>query len=188
MIKFNISSKKPKLTTTDSWYGSKDKSSSDDESDAGSSISVQNEYKISDQNCIISPKKYVKNVCKEDMKKMSREKKRLMRLDKINRYNIRDTADLRDFVKDQDKVTTKFTRDGQIIISGVRLLFPDFATEHAKKYEKELEKIKDINCKERVMISRWVRVISLVAIFLTGVIIVGGLIYLIHKAFFASDE
>lgn len=211
MIKFNISSKNNMTTkasscsirphslanrsnqdhpVTFSWFGNgEEDSSSDEESEAGSSVSVNNDTKTT---LVIPQLIKSKSVCskkkpKKLLKNTSEKKKFLEKIAEI-KDNGYYTKDLKNFVKKQSDIKTTFTKDGEIIISGVGFEIPDLAKKYQEDYLNQLKLIKELNCEERVMVSRWMKIVTLVAIFLAVALTVIGLIYLIYKTFFFAND
>lgn len=150
-------------------YESESSSSSDSDSSSSSSVSShKSHFKKSKPETRSSKMKFLKRLAK--VKEGGFESKNLKR-----------------FVK-QDDVKTTFSQDGDIIVSGVKLEIPDYALDYKKKYDEELKKIRDLNCKEKEAISRWTRVSTVVTAVLTVLLAIGALIYIIYQAFFARSE
>lgn len=147
-------------------------SNSDSESSTSSSSSSSHSH---------HSKKSKKSFTRSDKKKL------LNKLAKANENGF-ESKNLRRFLNSDKDVKTSFSPDGDITISGIKVLIPDYALDYKKNYDEELKKIRDLNCREKESISRWTRVSTVITAVLTFIIVIFGLIYIIYQAFFARSE
>lgn len=149
-----------------------------EDSDSDSESSTSSSSSSSDSR---HSKKSIKTSTRSDKKKL------LEKFAKANENGF-ESKNLRRFLNSDKDVKTSFSPDGDITISGVKVLIPDYALDYKKKYEDELKKIRDLNCKEKEAISRWTRVSTIVTAILTILLVIFGLIYIIYQAFFAHND
>lgn len=88
------------------------------------------------------------------------------------KYSLK-SKQLDKFLDGEKTATVRFTSNGQIILSGIGVNYPDMAAYHKDEYEKRLKEIQDGSCNVKESISRysWITTFAIWAIIILVVII-----------------